>query len=85
MQRIFKVCTFLNSLAFSSPRHTNRIYFLNEMGDSWEDWDEEDVAVPAVNGAPAVVDPKKFEDEDAEEEEPKWKNNVPKPQEVRKI
>ena len=55
------------------------------MGDSWEDWDEEDVAVPAVNGAPAVVDPKKFEDEDAEEEEPKWKNNVPKPQEVRKI
>lgn len=52
------------------------------MGDSWEDWDEEEVAVPAVNGAPAV-DAKKFADEDAEEEEPKWKSNVPKPKEVR--
>lgn len=52
------------------------------MGDSWEDWDEEEVAVPAVIAAP-VVDAKKFEDEDAEEEEPKWKNNVPKPQDAK--
>lgn len=53
------------------------------MGDSWEDWDTEEVAVPGLNGAPAV-DSKKFEDEDAEEEEPKWKDSVPKPQAVRR-
>ena len=46
------------------------------MGDSWEDWDTEEVAVPGINGA-AAVDPKKFEDEDAEEEEPKWKAAIP--------
>jgi translation initiation factor 3 subunit J len=51
------------------------------MGDSWEDWDTEEVPVPAVNGAPAaVVPPKTFEDEDAEEDEPKWKANIPETQ-----
>lgn len=54
------------------------------MGDSWEDWDTEEVPVPVVNGAPAAA-PKTFEDEDAEEDEPKWKANLPQPQAVSAI
>jgi len=52
------------------------------MGDSWEDWDTEEVPVPTgVNGAPAAaVPPKTFDDEDAEEDEPKWKANIPQTQ-----
>ncbi|KAH7624233.1 hypothetical protein Ndes2526B_g01496 [Nannochloris sp. 'desiccata'] len=53
------------------------------MGDSWEDWDTEEVPVPTVvNGAPAAaaVPPKTFDDEDAEEDEPKWKSNIPQTQ-----
>lgn len=52
------------------------------MGDSWEDWDEDEVVLPSVNGAAAPVDAKKFDDEDQEEEQPKWKDAVPKPKEV---
>ena len=58
------------------------------MGDSWEDWDAEDYTPPPPGGAaaqPAAVDSSKarFEDEDVEEDAPKWEGNVPKPQKVR--
>lgn len=54
------------------------------MADSWEDWED---AEPVVPGAPAAdkEDPAKsrFADEDqGEEDEPKWKANVPAPQQV---
>lgn len=52
------------------------------MGDSWEDWDEETVAVPGTTIASAP-DPSKFADEDQTEEEPKWKASVPETQKVR--
>lgn len=57
------------------------------MADSWEDWETEEPVVPVpppVVGA-AAVDPvkAKFADEDAgEEEEPKWKANLPAPAQV---
>ena len=55
------------------------------MADTWEDW--EDADEPVVPGAPAaaaVNDPvkSKFADEDQEEDEPKWKANVPSPQQA---
>lgn len=58
-------------------------YFEYIMGDSWEDWDDDAVAVPAP--AVAIVgqqEEDKFADEDIEEEEPKWKGSVPEPQQV---
>lgn len=55
------------------------------MGDSWEDWDDEE-AVPAIPApAPALAPAQpaaKFADEDAEEEAPKWAGNVPAPQQA---
>ena len=54
------------------------------MGDSWEDWDTEEVVVPGINGASAAApDAAKFADEDQEPEEPKWKGTVPESEEVR--
>lgn len=50
------------------------------MGDSWEDWDEDDVALPGVTGAD---ESDKFADEDEEEEKPKWEGTVPKPQQAK--
>ncbi|PRW45133.1 Eukaryotic translation initiation factor 3 subunit J [Chlorella sorokiniana] len=55
------------------------------MADSWEDWENEDEVV--IPGAPAAAAPEpaanKFAGEDeGEEEEPKWKANVPAPQQV---
>jgi translation initiation factor 3 subunit J len=52
------------------------------MGDSWEDWDTEEVPVPIVTAAvpAAAAPPKTFDDEDAEEDEPKWKANIPQTQ-----
>ena len=57
----------------------------SSMADNWEDWETEE---PVVPGAPAPAkqeDAKaKFADEDqGEEEAPKWKANVPAPQEAR--
>lgn len=55
------------------------------MADSWEDWETEEVVVPGLPAAPAAVDPvkSKFAGEDeGEEEEPKWKANVPAPQQA---
>ncbi|KFM28088.1 Eukaryotic translation initiation factor 3 subunit J [Auxenochlorella protothecoides] len=53
------------------------------MGDSWEDWDDEEavpvVPVPGSTLAAADIN-SKFAGEDEEEEAPKWKANVPKPQ-----
>lgn len=48
------------------------------MGDSWEDWEDEDVVVPVS----IVANPgrSKFEDEDAEEEAPGWEGSIPEPQ-----
>ncbi|GAB4817234.1 hypothetical protein N2152v2_004280 [Parachlorella kessleri] len=58
------------------------------MGDSWEDWDAEEFtpAVPgAVPAAAPAVDKARFADEDqGEEDEPKWKKDVPKPQQPKK-
>ncbi|KAI7835831.1 hypothetical protein COHA_010276 [Chlorella ohadii] len=55
------------------------------MADSWEDWENEDAVV--IPGAPAAAqDPvaNKFAGEDeGEEEEPKWKANVPAPQQAK--
>jgi hypothetical protein len=54
------------------------------MGDSWEDWEDEEVAIPL----PAAIkspDKTKFEDEDAEEEAPAWEGLVPKSEQVRLI
>lgn len=54
------------------------------MADSWEDWEVEEPVVPGAV-APAAEDPvkSKFAGEDeGEEEEPKWKANVPVPQAV---
>lgn len=51
------------------------------MGDSWEDWEDEEVVIPA----PVVAQTKeedKFADEDKEEEAPKWKDTVPESQKV---
>ena len=53
------------------------------MGDSWEDWDTEEVPVPGVAAAPAAAAANKFADEDQEEDDPAWKANVPKSQQVR--
>ena len=54
------------------------------MGDSWEDWDDEDVAVPApVVPLPAAGAAGKFADEDAEEDAPKWEGTVPETKAVR--
>jgi len=55
------------------------------MGDSWEDWEEHEVALPAVNGTVPVVDTKKFEDEDQEEEAPKWMGSIPEPQQASNV
>lgn len=54
------------------------------MGDSWEDWDD-DNAVPAIPTGPASTSEAinaKFAGEDEEEEAPKWQANIPKPQVV---
>lgn len=56
------------------------------MADSWEDWENEEAVV--IPGAPAAAaqDPAadKFAGEDeGEEEEPKWKANVPAPQQAK--
>lgn len=69
------------------------------MSDDWEDWEEESFAPPALkpNALPSdktkgdlllakakEVDMSKFEGEDeGEEEEPKYKNSIPKPEQVR--
>ena len=55
------------------------------MADSWEDWETEEPVVPGVPAAPAAAAAaSKFEDEDqGEEEEPKWKANVPQTQQAR--
>lgn len=53
------------------------------MADSWEDWEVEEPVVPGAPAPAAAEDPvkSKFEGEDeGEEEEPKWKANVPAPQ-----
>jgi hypothetical protein len=51
------------------------------MADSWEDWETEEPVVPGV--APADDPVKvKFAGEDEDEEEPKWKANVPAPQQA---
>lgn len=47
------------------------------MGDSWEDWDEDEVAVPGLKQE--EEDENKFAHEDEEEDRPKWEGNVPKP------
>lgn len=54
------------------------------MGDSWEDWDDDEAVIPApvVPVAAAKTDDK-FADEDAEEDDPKWKGTVPETQAVR--
>lgn len=55
------------------------------MADSWEDWEVEEPVVPGAPAPAAAEDPvkSKFEGEDeGEEEEPKWKANVPAPQAV---
>ncbi|KAI3426155.1 hypothetical protein D9Q98_008532 [Chlorella vulgaris] len=52
------------------------------MADSWEDWETEEPVVPGV--APADDPVKvKFAGEDEDEEEPKWKANVPAPQQAK--
>jgi hypothetical protein len=52
------------------------------MGDSWEDWEDEEITVPApVVGGQEEKD--KFADEDKEEDDPKWKGSVPETQKVR--
>eukprot|EP00887_Chlorella_sp_A99_P004207 scaffold15.g4207.t1 len=53
------------------------------MGDSWEDWDDESYAPPPPGGAPAAAAKSKFEDEDVEEDAPKWEDSVPKPQQAK--
>lgn len=55
------------------------------MADSWEDWETEEPVVPGIPAAPqAEASKSKFVGEDeGEEEDPKWKANVPAPQQVR--
>lgn len=51
------------------------------MGDSWEDWDDDNLEVPTSIVAAKEPDANsKFADEDAEEEAPKWQSSVPKTQ-----
>ena len=54
------------------------------MGDSWEDWDD-DNATPVIPGVASATQEAntKFAGEDEEEEAPKWQAQVPKPQAVR--
>lgn len=49
------------------------------MGDSWEDWDDDaaDIPVPV-----ASVTAQTFDDEDVEEDAPKWQGTVPETKEV---
>jgi translation initiation factor 3 subunit J len=51
------------------------------MGDSWEDWDDDNIALPGANGNAA--DANAFADEDEEEEAPKWEGTVPRPQQAK--
>jgi hypothetical protein len=54
------------------------------MADSWEDWETEEPIVPGLPAA-AQDDPAKSKfvgEDEGEEEEPKWKANVPAPQQA---
>ncbi|EFN56118.1 hypothetical protein CHLNCDRAFT_144733 [Chlorella variabilis] len=55
------------------------------MADSWEDWETEEPVVPGIPAAPqAEASKSKFVGEDeGEEEDPKWKANVPAPQQAK--
>jgi hypothetical protein len=54
------------------------------MGDSWEDWDDDDAVIPTpVVPVVAAKAEDQFADEDAEQEEPKWKGTVPESKAVR--
>lgn len=53
------------------------------MGDSWEDWDDDAATIPAPVVPVAAATANKFDDEDIDEDAPKWEGSVPETQAVR--